>query len=128
MKILFTSIILSGVIQKIIVILKKEKINNICFSNFIGAISSIPIFLVMFLPIYYIIGENMIVAITIMLLSIIIAEIISYIIMNKEDFKFENKTIFFVITVYIIFTILTYYPLEIDLFMDPKTHTYGINK
>ena len=48
--------------------------------------------------------------------------------MNKEDFKFENKTIFFVITVYIIFTILTYYPLEIDLFMDPKTHTYGINK
>ena len=48
MKILFGSIILSGVIQKIITIIKKEEINNICFSNFIAAISSIPIFLILY--------------------------------------------------------------------------------
>lgn len=127
MKILFGSIILSGVIQKIIIIIKREKINNICFSNFIGAITSIPIFLIMFLPIYYIIGENMVVTIIIMFITIVIAEIISYIIMNKKEFNFENITIFFVIIVYSIFTLLTYYPLENNLFMDPKNNTYGIN-
>ena len=107
MKILFGSIILSGVIQKVIILIKKEKINNICFSNFVAAISSIPIFLVMFLPIYSIIGENIIITIFIMLLTIIIAEFISYIIMNKKDFKLEKITIIFVIFVYVIFMLLT---------------------
>ena len=107
MKILFGSIILSGVIQKVIILIKKEKINNICFSNFVAAISSIPIFLVMFLPIYSIIGENIIITIFIMLLAIIIAEFISYIIMNKKDFKLEKITIIFVILVYVIFMLLT---------------------
>lgn len=128
MKILFGSIILSGIIQKIIVIVKKEKINNICFSNFIAALSSIPIFLILFLPVYYIIGENMIVTIIIMFIAIIIAEIISYKIININDFKLENKTIIFVIIVYIIFGLLTYNPIKIDLFRDPENNTYGIKE
>lgn len=128
MKILFGSIILTGVIQKIITIIKKEKINNVCISNFIGALASIPIYLIIFLPIYYIIGENMIVAILIMLITIIIAEYISYKLMNKEEFKLEHITILFVIIVYIIFAILTYYPIKNNLFIDSKTSTYGINK
>lgn len=128
MKILFGSIILSGIIQKVIIMIKKENYNNICFSNFVAAISSIPIFLIMFLPVYYIIGENMAVTIIIMLIAIIIAEIISYIIMNQDDLRLENKTIFFVIIVYIIFTLLTYFPIKIDIFMDPKEMTFGINK
>jgi len=126
MKILFGSILISGIIQKIIVIIKKEKINNICFSNFIAAISSIPIFLILFLPVYYIIGENMIVTIIIMITSIIIAEILSYKIMNMSDYNLESKTILFVIIVYIIFGILTYFPLKIDLFKDPTKNIYGI--
>lgn len=109
MKILFGSIIFSGVIQKLIVKIKKVKINNVCFSNFIAALSSIPIFLIMFLPIYFILGETLIITIIIMLLAIIIAEIISYKIMNKRDYKLENVTIIWVILVYIIFLVLGYY-------------------
>ena len=128
MKLLFGSLILSGVIQKIIASKTKIQINNICFSNFIGALSSIPIFLIIFLPIYHIIGENMPITIIIMLITIILAEIISYKLMNKKDLKLESKTIFFVALIYIIFTILTYFPPETDIFMDPKNLTYGINK
>ena len=128
MKILFGSILISGIIQKIIVIIKKIKINNIIFSNFIGAVASMPIFLVMFLPVYYFIGENFVVTIIIMFIAIIISGVISYIIMNKEDLKLENITVFLVIIVYIIFAILTYFPLENGLFIDPKNLTYGINK
>ena len=128
MKLLFTSIIISGIIQKIIVIVKKLDYKNICISNFIAAIVSIPIFLIIFLPIYYAIGENLTINIILMLITIIISEIISYLIIKKEDLELENKTIFFVIIIYIIFGLLTYYPPKIDLFLDPTHLYYGIKK
>ena len=128
MKILFGSIIISGVIQKIIVLKKKLDFNNICFSNFIGAISSIPIFLIVFLPIYIIIGENFPVTIFIMFITIVLAEIIAYKIMNKDNLGFENITIILVIIVYVIFTILSYYPIKSGIFIDPISKTCGISK
>ena len=70
----------------------------------------------------------MILAISVMFITIVIAEIISYIIMNRRDYGMENKTIFLVALVYIIFTFLTYYPLEINLFLDKKELIYGIKK
>lgn len=128
MKILFGSIILTGIIQKVFSKIKKEKINNICFSNFIAALISIPIFLTFFLPIYFILGHHMIITIIVMFITIAIAEIISYIIMNKQDLKLEKITIFFVLFVYIIFAILTYHPLKNNLFIDPSNASYGITK
>ena len=128
MKILFGSIIIAGVVQKIMILFRKEKVNNICFSNFVGALLSIPIYLMLYLPLYNIIGESMILAISVMFITIVIAEIISYIIMNRRDYGMENKTIFLVALVYIIFTFLTYYPLEINLFLDKKELIYGIKK
>lgn len=128
MKILFGSIMISSVVQKLIVIWKKLDYKNICFSNFIGAISSIPIFLVMFLPVYAIIGENMVVTIIIMFIALAISEYIAYRVMKMDDFNLENFTILFVVGVYVIFGLLTYFPLEFELFRDPKTLEYGINK
>lgn len=128
MKILFGSIIISGVIQKIIVLKKKLDFNNMCFSNFIGAISSIPIFLIIFLPIYIIIGENFPITIFIMFITIVLAEIIAYKIMNKDNLGLENITIILVIIVYVIFTILSYYPIKSGIFIDPISKTCGISK
>lgn len=128
MKMLFGSIILTGVIQKIIIHSKKEKINNVCISNFIGALTSIPIFLIIYLPIYNFVGENLAISIIIMFITIVIAEIISYKIMNKRDFKLEHLTVFFVIIVYIIFALLTYFPPRNGIFIDPTTSTYGIKR
>lgn len=129
MKILFTSIIFTGILQKIYISkINKNNYNNICFSNFIGAILSIPIFLIMFLPTYNIIGENFIITIIIMLISIIISEYISYIIMNKEDLKLEKSTIFFVIITYTVFTLLTYFPPDKSIFVDSRTNTSGIQQ
>ena len=128
MKIIFGSIILSGVIQKIIVLIKKEEIKNICFSNFVAALAALPIYLIIYLPLFHIIGESMFLAISIMLITIVISQVISYKIMNKNDLKLETITIFLVIVVYIIFTILTYNPIESDLFIDPKTGIYGTNE
>lgn len=128
MKILFGSIMISSVIQKIIVIKKDLDIKNICISNFTGAVLSIPIFLLIFVPIYNTIGENMPITIFLMFIVIAISQIISYIIINSKNLKLENVTIFLVIVVYIIFGLLTYFPPENDLFMDPTNLTYGIKK
>jgi hypothetical protein len=126
MKILFGSIILSGVIQKIIVVSKRLEFNNICFSNFVGAISSIPIFLIIFLPIYYNFGHNLVITIIIMFITIVISEYIAYKVMMMKDLYQENKTILYVVIVYIIFTILTYFPINNNLFIDPITGILGI--
>ena len=128
MKILFGSIILSGVIQKIIVIRNKFDFNNICFSNFVAGIFSIPIFLIIFLPIYYLFGHNLSLTIIIMFITIGIAEYISYLIIKCKDFNLENKTILFVILVYILFLLLTYFPFNFDLFIDPITGISGVVK
>ena len=128
MKILFTSIIITGIFQKIYIKFKHLDYNNICFSNFIAAITSIPIFLLIFTPIYKFIGENLPLTIIIMLITIVIVEYISYLIMNKSDYKLENDTIIFVIIIYLLFTLLTYFPPKKDIFIDPITQTYGIPK
>ena len=128
MKILFGSIMISSVIQKIIVIKKDFNIKNICISNFTGAVLSIPIFLLIFVPIYNTIGENMPITIFLMFITIVISQIISYIIINSKNLGLENVTIYLVIIVYIIFGLLTYFPPENDLFMDPTNLTYGITK
>ncbi len=126
MKLLFTSILISGVIQKLIVKYKKLDINNVCISNFTGAVTSIIIFLIIYVPIYNLIGKDFTITIIIMLLSIVIAEYISYLIMNKKDLKMENHAIAFTIIVYIAFFILTIYPPHNSLFIDPTNNTYGI--
>lgn len=128
MKMFFGSIMISSVIQKIIVIKKELNIKNICISNFTGAVLSIPIFLLIFVPIYNTIGENMPITIFLMFITIVISQIISYIIINSKNLKLENVTIFLVIIVYIIFGLLTYFPPENDLFMDPTNLTYGRTK
>ena len=128
MKILFSAILISGIIQKIIVIIKKLDIKNVCISNFTAGILSIPIFLIMFLPVYNLIGKNLPITIIIMFIAIIIAELISYYIMKRNDLKLENYAIIFAVMMYIVFAILTYFPPQNKLFIDPLDNTYGIKK
>ena len=103
MKIIFGCILLSGVVQKIIVIKNDLNYNNICISNVIVAFVSIFIFLIMFIPIYLLIGENLPITLIIMLITYIISQILSIYIIKKEDMKKENFAILLVIVIYIIF-------------------------
>ena len=127
MKILFSSIIISGIIQKVITTKMNLNYKNICFSNVISGILSIPIFLIMFIPIYNIIGENLIVNIIIMMIALIISYIIGYYIIKlKKDLKLETISIFIVIIVYLIFGTFTYNTPKYEFFKDPLTNIYGI--
>ena len=128
MKILFSSILLSGVIQKIIVKIKKLDYKNICISNVIVSLLSIPIFLIIYLPIYNIIGETLIITLFIMLFTIIISQVLSLYIIKLKNLKLENVSIILVILIYTIFATLTFYPPHKELFKDPQNNMYGIKK
>lgn len=126
MKIIFGSILISGVIQKIIVKIKHLPYKNICISNIISGVLSIFIFLIIYLPIYNIIKENFIITILIMLITFIISQIITIYIVNKKDMKLENVAIILFIIIYTLFGLLTYFPINNYLFIDPITKQLGI--
>ncbi|MGN1371183.1 MAG: DUF6512 family protein [Candidatus Coprovivens sp.] len=128
MKILFTSIIFTGIIEKIYAKNKKIKYNNILFCNYINAIISIPIFLLFFIPIYNNIGENLPITIIIMLISIVLSKLIATKLINHKDLKLENISIILIIITYMIFALLTYLPPKLDLFLDPQSLKYGVPK
>ena len=126
MKIIFGSIILSGIIQSIIIKKRKIKYNNFYFSNYISAILAIIIFLIIYLPIYYLIGEHIILTLLLMLSTFIIAEYISIKIIQKHDYKQNRNTIIYILLTYILFGLLTYFPPHLNIFFCPKNLKYGI--
>ena len=128
MKLLFSAIIFYGIIDYIILQKFKIKYNNFFISLFITALTIIPIYLIMYLPNYYKIGENMVITIGNMLLSIIISQIISYYILKTKDFdKLNLISLTLIIVCYIVFAYLTYYPIKNELFFDTQEEKYGLN-
>ena len=128
MKMIFTSIIIYGIIDYIILNKYNIKYNNFFLSLFITALISIPIYLIIYLPIFYKIGENMFINIGLMLLVIIITQIISYYILKSKSCKLLNYiSIILIIISYIIFGYLTYNPIKSELFFDTQDEKYGIN-
>lgn len=127
-KLIFTSVIFYGIIDYIILNKFKIKYNNFLCSLFISSITIIPIFLLMYLPLFYSIGPKMIVNIGIMLIAIIISQVISfYVLQTKNCPKGNIISLILIIVSYIIFAYLTYYPIKTELFFDTEEEKYGIN-
>ena len=84
--------------------------------------------LIIYLPFRYLFGEIMIATLIILFASIFISEIItSFISTEKENQKFNIICLILLIINFIIFAILTYYPLKTDLFLDTQSNKYGID-
>ena len=128
MKMIFTSIILYGIIDYIILLKFNIKNNNFFLSLFLKAFLSIPIYLAIYLPIFYKIGENMFINIFLMFIVIVIVEIIGYYISKQKSCKLANYlSIFLIVVCYIVFGYLTYNPPKTEIFFDTKDEKYGIN-
>lgn len=128
MKMLFTTIILIALFD--FFAFKKWNIqtSNFLTSNFISALTSIPIFLTIYIPFYKSFGENMILNLTTLFIVIVISQIISYYILQTKNIKHLGYQSFIgIIMCYIIFGILTYYPPKNDLFFDQQDNKYGLN-
>ena len=127
-KLMFTSVIMWGIIDYIIFKKLNVKYNNFFTSLFVSALTIIPKFLIIYLPFYYKIGPKMFLNIGVMGSAIIISQVISYFILKSKNFNKLNIISFVLIIVsYIVFAYLTYNPIKTELFFDTKEEKYGLN-
>ena len=127
-KMVYSAIIIYGFIDYIILRKNNIRFNNFFTSLFISAISIIPFFLIIYLPIYNIIGTKFIINILVMLIVIILSQIISYYILKKnENKKIDFISLLLIMVSFVFFSYLTYHPPKTKLFYDINNKKYGVN-
>ena len=104
------------------------KYNNFLFNLWFCSFISIFVYLGLFLPFYYKIGESMFLSISVLLITYIIVYIISYYILKSDHFNYNYVWIILILIGYIIFGYLTYNPIKNQLFFDTHNEIYGIKK
>ncbi len=128
LKMMFTAMIFYGFFDFLILKFFHQKKDNFLVSLFLSSIMSIPTFLIIYLPFYYLMGENMILNLTCLFITVVISQVISYFVLKSSNFnKLNIVSLIGIILVYIIFGFLTYYPPINDLFFDVVSEKYGIN-
>lgn len=128
MKIIFTSTLIYGIIDYLLLKKYKIKYNNFPFQLYFTSLIGIPIYLVIYLPLYKLLGENMIISISLLLLVYIMTQIVSYNILKEKKLKILNITTIPVILLsYLGFIYLTYNPPHTYIFYDITKDKYSID-
>lgn len=128
-KLMYLSSIISSTILYFIFKFKKIYINNFLFGLLVSTIFNIILFYLVYLPIYYQIGENLTVTLIIYFITIIFSQYLYYLIITMNNNKKLNTISFISLIVIMgILTYFTYHPLHVDFFRDPMKNTYGIKK
>lgn len=128
-KMIFSSFIFYAIIDYFILKKKELPTHNLLLGTVISAFSAVAIFLMIWLPMYYRIGENMLMTFIILLAAIAISQAIQYWILKQEkEIPYSTYIGVGIITItYIILAYLTYNPPKVEFFFDPLEEKYGIN-
>ena len=123
MKMIFTTYFIFYFISCIL--RKKLKIENIFLSNLVSAIFGITLFLIIYLPVYFLFGEIMIFTFILLFISIFISQLVSTIFLfRKDDKHLEILSIIFISILFIISGYLTFHPIKNFFFYDNANDTY----
>lgn len=129
MKLIVTPVLFFSIFENILYRNKNILVNNFILSYSISTGLGIVIYLILYLPIHYIIGHNIFISIGLLFIIFMIIEIISYYIMKYKDIKYSRIIgLVIIVIMYIIFGYLTYNPPKSDLFYDTIKNVYGIPK
>lgn len=127
MKIIFTSTIIYSFIDKYILDKKNVLYNNFNLQLLISSTLSIVLYLLIYIPIYKLVGENLIISISLLLIVYIIMQYVSYRVMLIKEINIPTYiVIIVVILIYMVFTYLTYNPPHNYLFYDNSKNDYGV--
>ena len=115
MKLLFIPFVIYTIFEYYFI---NKKQNNIYLQLFLVSIFGIATYLSIYLPIYNIIGENMLVSISLLLGVIILQQFISYKLALEKEIDFQKIIgIVGLIIVFLVFIYLTYCPLDSYIFI-----------
>lgn len=129
MKIIATAVLIYSFFEIIYFKYKNINVNNYILSVFTSIFIGIVFYLIIFIPIYLLIGHNMIFTLILLFITYILITRISIYIYNIKDIKYLNYlSICLIIIVYIVFSYLSYYPFKNFLFYDEENEKYGINE
>ena len=124
--IIFGVIVFGSLISLIIMNKFKVKYNNFYVEVVCKAVLGVIFYLIIFIPLYKWLGENMFISISLMLITYIFVEFVGYKILKLDEMNIKVMPIVLIILCYILFTLLTYYPRHNFLFFDETRLSYGI--
>ena len=124
LKMLFTAEIIFSIGK--IIFEKKDK--NKYLRMLLRGILSVFILLLLYLPLYYFLGEIMILTFLILFTTIFLTEYILSFLSSKKSHPYLNiASIVGVVFIFIILGYLTYHPIKEKLFFDEQHKKYGID-
>ncbi len=124
MKLIVTCYLLWGFIENKLLKDNKNFKSNLIISILINII----VFLLIFYPIYLTYDHNLILTLSIYLISIIITQFISYFILKSNKVLFLNKYFYIIMAIIIIVNIIfTYYPINNNFFIDYMNKKIGFS-
>lgn len=127
LKLMFTTQIIISLIIYLILKLKKIKFSNYLLGLLISTIVTISLFFLIYLPIYNRFGENLFLTMSIYLISLIIGNIIFYLISKrKHEFLLNLISLVIISIIAVILIYFTFNPLKNDFFFDSIEEIYGI--
>ena len=128
LKIIFGVIIFGSLISLILMNKFKIKHNNFYVEIIIKAIIGVIFYLLLFIPLYKLIGENMFISISLMFITYVFVEFLGYKILNLDELNINIMPVILIVLCYILFGLLTYFPRHNYLFFDEVKLVYGIPK
>lgn len=128
MKIIYCVFIIGSLTQLILCKKFKININNIYIEMAFKSIMGIILYLIIYIPLYLLIGENLFISLLLLLITYIIMEFIGIKILKSEELNIIALPVILIILGFILFGLLTFYPRHNFLFFDEVNLGYGILK
>lgn len=123
MKMIFTGFFIYYLI--LFFIRRRWNFNNIFLTNLISVVICIVFFLIIYLPVRFRFGENMIFTFILLFISIWLGQYLSYNFLKKDNYNSLNiLSLMVIIITSLILAYFTFNPLHNDIFWDPKHETY----
>ncbi|MBQ6546974.1 MAG: hypothetical protein IJL74_03140 [Bacilli bacterium] len=129
MKLLYSGFLFWSFIERFLIKKNDIIVSNYTLNLFIVMVTSIIVYLILYLPLYAIFGESMFIAISLLIIVILLEEILSYYLLesNKKNNILNRICIVLILLGYVVFASLTYNPLRNYIFYDTQHNKYGID-
>ena len=129
MKLLYSGFFFWSIVEYFFISIYDLRINNYILNTFIVMFTSIIVYLIGYLPLYNLLGENMIVSIGWLIIVIALYQVFSYYLLKleKQDSPLNKASIVLIILGYVVFASLTFNPIRNYIFYDTHHNKYGIN-